>query len=69
MDTALDMISISTKKKSIMNLELIKVNSQGREEMHSVLDKATATLRLKKYEMFMRWMIVWFANHSSQGLI
>ena len=34
----------------------IDINSQTREEMHSTLEKCTATLRQKNYQMFMRWI-------------
>ena len=36
-------------------------NSQGREQMHSVLDKALESLRMKNYQNFSRWLIMFFA--------
>ena len=36
-------------------------NSQGREQMHSILDKLAKSLRQKNYHNFMRYMIAFFA--------
>ena len=36
-------------------------NSQGREQMHSVLDKALETLRMKNYQNFARSLVMFFA--------
>ena len=36
-------------------------NSQGREQMHSVLDKLAKSFRQKNYHNFMRYMIAFFA--------
>ena len=36
-------------------------NSQGREQMHSILDKLGKSLRQKNYFNFMRYMIAFFA--------
>ena len=36
-------------------------NSQGREQMHSILDKLAKSLRQKNYYNFMRYMIAFFA--------
>ena len=36
-------------------------NSQGREQMHSILDKLAKSLRQKNYHNCMRYMIAFFA--------
>ena len=36
-------------------------NSQGREQMHAVLDKLAKSLRQKNYHNFMRHMMAFFA--------
>ena len=36
------------------------VNSQGREQGHSLLDKCTASLRQKSYSNFMKWLSCFF---------
>ena len=45
-------------------------NSEGREEMHSLLDKLAETLQTMSYQNFMIWLRVFFAvrNLISMGL-
>jgi hypothetical protein len=37
------------------------VNSQGREQMHSLIDRCSQSLRQMSYRHFMIWMRVFFA--------
>ena len=39
-------------------------HSQGREQMHSVLERLTPSLRQMKYQNFMRTLILFFSVHN-----
>ena len=39
-------------------------NSQGREQMHSVLEKLAPSLRQMNYSNFMRTLIIFFSVHN-----
>ena len=41
-------------------LSPIHINTEGREQMHTVLEKCANTLRFMSYENFMIWMSVFF---------
>ena len=41
--------------------DLDSYNSQGCEQVHSLMEKVSKTLRMKSYNNFMIWMSVFFA--------
>ena len=52
-------------------LSPIHINTEGREQMHAVLEKCANTLRFMSYENFMIWMSVFFSvrNLMSMGIV
>ena len=43
-------------------------NLQGREQMHSVLDKLSKSLRQKNYHNWFRYMIAFFATRNLMSM-
>ena len=43
------------------------VNSQGREQMHSIIEKCAQSLRLMSYRHYMIFMYVFFAVNNLQN--
>ena len=46
----------------------ITVNSQGREQINSIIEKCTASLRQKNYFNFMRYMKAFFAIRNLMSM-
>ena len=46
----------------------VKLNSQGREQVNSLIEKCASTLRLKTYHNFMRYMIFFFSVRNIMSI-
>ena len=55
-------------KSSIENKAGHKINSQGREELHSLIIKCASSLQQKNYQNFFSWMIAFFAINNLQNM-
>lgn len=50
--------------KPFVSDEITRVNSQGREQMHSILKKLAPSLRQKNYFTFMNYLIMFFCINN-----
>ena len=55
-------------KSAIENQAGHKINSQGREELHSLIIKCASSLQQKNYQNFFSWMITFFAINNLQNM-
>ena len=55
-------------KSAIENQAGPKINSQGREELHSLIIKCASSLQQKNYQNFFSWMMTFFAINNLQNM-